>query len=85
MVTSWLGTKTETNHCTDKTQPHRVMLTALLQEERRSRLASVLTSRDNRRLCRPVGARWETAATQMDSKHRLKPQACQLAKQTSKS
>ena len=56
----------------------------VLQEVARRRLANVLTIKDKRKLCRPEETKWEMVETQMDTKHRLKPQVNQLAKQTNK-
>ena len=85
METKWLAMMKATNNCTDRTQLHKAMLMELLLEGLRSKLASAQTSSGSPRLCKPVGTRWETAEARMDSKHRLRPLACSLAKQTSKS
>ena len=85
MGTRWLAMTKETSSCTDRTRLPKATLMDLLLEERRSRLASVRTSSGSRRPCKLAGTRWETVGTQTDSKHRLRPQVCSLAKQTSKS
>ena len=85
METKWLAMTKATNNCTDRTQPHKAMLMELLLEGLRSKLASARTSSGSPRLCKPVGTRWETVEARTDSKRRLRPLACSLAKQTSKS
>ena len=85
METKWLAMMRATNNYTDRTQPHKAMLMELLLEELRSKLASAQTSSGSPRLCKPVGTRRATAETRTDYKDRLRPLACSLAKQTSKS
>ena len=62
------------------------MVTELLPEGDRSKLESVRKHNDSLRLCRlVVQTRWAKQVTLRDFKHKLKPQVCNLDKQTSKS